>query len=288
MSTSCSYAVALLSVVVCVQGFEATIAEHVKKSCAGAPQQADCPVGSVHIVDGESANIAGGRKAAVQVLDEPQFLHMTPLLNGAVSWSNLPDGKSFHDVPNNLKFLPLTMASWALAPGTVVTYSCPDAPDDIEVCDAWLFYYNCPACNPNGEGGIGGGLISLLTLDMESGWERNNCAPKFTNGWTEVRHPMKALRKQLEPGESAEFITPGVGEFFAFSVDSRGINCGLPYYQSAATCPTGSDVDYRCVWDGITCKSQNCQQPHFTGPGGCPGPCPWDGPRDALFGDVGF
>lgn len=211
--------------------------------------------------------------------DATNYLHMVPLLDGARAWTNLPDAARFLSPPEFLKHLMTTMASWALFPGTSVTFSCPNAPKDIDVCDAWIFYYTCSECNTQNPFGAAGGLAAALAIDPD--WEGVTCAPSFTNGYSDAVHPMRAFRRQLAPGDSAEVILPGVAEFLAFGIDGRAINCEGPAYNTVDTCDTPA-TEGRCKWEGGVCKNQNCAR-HGQGPAKpCPSPCPSDEPRSAL------
>lgn len=206
------------------------------------------------------------------------YMHMSPLFNNIGAWSNLL-GSEIRAVPHFLKHLPTTFGSWSLPADTLVTFSCPDAPNDIDVCDAWVFYYTCASCNDH-QDGPAGGLAALLALDPD--WEAVVCAPSFTNGVTGVAHPMRAFRRQLQPGGTAELTLPDVGEFLAFGLESRdSINCGDAQYNTVQTCPVAHP--HRCRWEDGVCKNQNCDATHrLTGPGprtGCPAPCPYDGLR---------
>ena len=195
-----------------------------------------------------------------------------------ISAPTVVPGARLQDPPAHLRLLPTTLSNWDLAAGTEVTYSCPNEPSLIDVCDAWLFFYACPqSCVRTYQGGLPG------LLAVTPGWERTQCAPRFTTGapGTSFVHPMGSFRKQLAPGASTTFTLPANAEFVAFGIDKDGVDC--TQHLTVGACPVAGG---RCTWDGSSCKNNNCQ-----GRYGPPPPCtecPWEGlvsrsPSDGPF-----
>ena len=176
-------------------------------------------------------------------------------------------GARLQDPPAHLRLLPTTLSNWDLAAGTEVTYSCPNEPSLIDVCDAWVFFYACPqSCVRTYQGG----LAAMLT--NTPGWERTQCAPRFTTGaaGTNFAHPMGSFRMQLAPGTSTSFTLRANAEFVAFGIDKDGVDC--TQHLTVGACPVAGG---RCKWDGASCQNNNCQ-----GRYGPPPPCtecPWEG-----------
>ena len=195
-----------------------------------------------------------------------------------ISAPTVVPGARLQDPPAHLRLLPTTLSNWDLAAGTEVTYSCPNEPSLIDVCDAWVFFYACPqSCVRTYQGGLPG------LLAVTPGWERTQCAPRFTTGapGTSFVHPMGSFRKQLAPGTSTTFTLPANAEFVAFGIDKDGVDC--TQHLTVGACPVAGG---RCTWDGSSCKNNNCQ-----GRYGPPPPCtecPWEGlvsrpPSDGPF-----
>ena len=195
-----------------------------------------------------------------------------------ISAPTVVPGARLQDPPAHLRLLPTTLSNWDLPAGTEVTYSCPNEPSLIDVCDAWVFFYACPqSCVRTYQGGLPG------LLAVTPGWERTQCAPRFTTGapGASFVHPMGSFRKQLAPGASTTFTLPANAEFVAFGIDKDAVDC--TQHLTVGACPV---IGGRCTWDGSSCKNNNCQ-----GRYGPPPPCtecPWKGlvtrsPSDGPF-----
>ena len=225
-----------------------------------------------NLVAGEiSVELAGGagRTAAVQTtaVSGPGKVHLEFLWEPVGAWVDLI-GSQLRYPPAFLEWLPTTLGSWTTQKDTVVTYTCPNEPGVIEVCDAWVFFYNCAGCDP----ALQGGLPGLLQLSND--WERTGCGPSFTNGISPTLHKMKSFRSQLAPGESISFQLPGDAQFLAFGIDRFGVDCGK--FGDASTCV--ATTNGRCKWDAANtkCMNQDCSGGQGQGPAQQCTECPAD------------
>eukprot|EP01061_Rhynchopus_euleeides_P033304 TRINITY_DN557_c0_g1_i1.p2 TRINITY_DN557_c0_g1~~TRINITY_DN557_c0_g1_i1.p2 ORF type:complete len:268 (+),score=83.83 TRINITY_DN557_c0_g1_i1:103-906(+) len=191
------------------------------------------------------------------------------LADGVDAWPDLM-GSRLHTPPAFLELLPVTMGEWQLAVGSSVKFTCPDTPAVTDVCVAWVFFYTCShTCVTKYQGGLPG------LLSVTPGWERNQCAPRFSTGVLRgYYHPMGAFRKQLARGESTMFSIPGAeaGEFLAFGIDGKGLDCAR--HTTAGTCPTATG---KCMWDAVNseCRPTDCKGGR--GPSPLCLECPWEG-----------
>ena len=224
--------------------------------------------GDIYLNPAEEDTVTG-RTASVQTtaVSGPGKVHLEFLWEPVGAWVDLI-GSQLRYPPAFLEWLPTTLGSWTTQKDTVVTYTCPNEPGVIEVCDAWVFFYNCAGCDP----ALQGGLPGLLQLSND--WERTNCGPSFTNGISPTLHKMKSFRSQLAPGESISFQLPGDAQFLAFGIDRFGVDCGK--FDDASTCV--ATTNGRCKWDAANtkCMNQDCSGGQGQGPAQQCTECPAD------------
>eukprot|EP01061_Rhynchopus_euleeides_P033305 TRINITY_DN557_c0_g1_i2.p1 TRINITY_DN557_c0_g1~~TRINITY_DN557_c0_g1_i2.p1 ORF type:complete len:269 (+),score=79.84 TRINITY_DN557_c0_g1_i2:103-909(+) len=230
--------------------------------------------GTIEIITAPKAN-DGGPSADLVAVARPGLssANVALLADEVDAWPDLM-GSRLHSPPAFLELLPVTMGEWQLPVGSSVKFTCPDTPAVTDVCVAWVFFYTCShTCVTKYQGGLPG------LLSVTPGWERNQCAPRFSTGVLRgYYHPMGAFRKQLARGETTTFSIPGAehGEFLAFGIDGKGLDCAR--HTTAGTCPTATG---KCMWDAVNseCRPTDCKGPSRggQGPSQLCRECPWEG-----------
>ena len=190
---------------------------------------------------------------------------LTWMYDGSPAWLDLP-GSVLLSPPQNILYVPTIVPQGVLSAGTKIRFSCPEAAN-IEICDAWVWFYSCDqSCSNEYQGGLGLYLAG-------NGWEHTRCGPQFTTGVASgYRHQMAGYRLHLEQGEEVNVTLPNNAEFVAFGLDDGATDCGQ-FFDDVECEEVPAN---RCVWSEGECIASRCRGRNRGPPPPCT-ECPWQG-----------